>query len=407
MFNIGIMSQFSGLSRTVVLEMLYDGIDNTNTFLDTSDFHRRMVTVGSPTIQGNSGSFDGNGYIYTDGFPAFSDKDYSITGSFSISSWPTGFQDPAIFGYNNPVTVNPMGLLIGADADGLYKYKKLYFFVYDGVSNRHVIIHDADITLNTLHTFEVRRSGGVTRLFFDEVEATTSYASGTEVVISPSSRFCIGKGGSTLNLFNGTVFELVVEQAGTPIPVILLDAQFNALPFVDDTGNFLISNTNVAHSGGALAIFNHASPQNLEFVGSEVFNLQEKLTFEIYFAPTLIAYAAHTLFHIIGATSSLRVDSNGLYGTYSIYIDGALSGNVLENYNIGSGSTYFGYNQTGKLVIVYDPLAGTLQTFVNDVLDIDLTGLTPRVNENRTLYLSSPVASTLSADVDYFKVIKF
>lgn len=134
-----------------------------------------MITVGTPFVQGNNGVFDGNSYIYTDGFPAFSDKDYSITGSFSISSWPTGFQDPAIFGYNDPVTVNPLGLLIGADADGF------------------------------------------TRLLFDNVEATTSYASGTEVVISPSSRFCVGKGGSTLKLFDGTVFELVVEQAGTQI----------------------------------------------------------------------------------------------------------------------------------------------------------------------------------------------
>jgi len=166
MFNIGIMSQLSG-GLTKVLELLFNGADNSSVFLDTSSSNHTMTTVGTPTIQSNNGFFDGNGYIYTDGFPAFSDKDYSITGSFSISSWPHGFQDAAIFGYNDPITVNPLGLLIGADANGWYK--KLIFVVYDSVNFQHLIIHQTDITLNTLHTFEVRRSGGFTRLFFDDV----------------------------------------------------------------------------------------------------------------------------------------------------------------------------------------------------------------------------------------------
>ena len=67
-----------------------------------------------------------------------------------------------------------------------------------------------DIALNTVHNFEVRRSGGFTRLFLDSVEATTPYASGTETVISNSSRFCVGKGGSTASLFEGTMIESVV-----------------------------------------------------------------------------------------------------------------------------------------------------------------------------------------------------
>lgn len=202
------------VNRSVAVSKLllnFNGANNSNVFVDSSPSSHVMTTVGTPIQFNGKGIFDGNGYIYTDTLPAFLDKDYVITGSFSISSWPTGFQDPAIFGYNNPITLNPMGLLIGADADGLYKYKKLYFFVYDSVNLRSIVLHQTDITLNTLHTFKVIRSGGFTRLFLDDVEADTAYASGTETVISNSSRFCIGKGGSTLSLFSGTIDNFEVE----------------------------------------------------------------------------------------------------------------------------------------------------------------------------------------------------
>jgi len=211
MFNIGIMSQLSG-GLTKVLELLFNGADNSSVFLDTSSSNHTMTTVGTPTIQSNNGFFNGGGNIYTDTLSAWSDNDYTITGSFSISSWPAGFQNPAIFGYDAPITVNPLGLLIGASGDGA-NYKKLIFFVYDSVNIEHIIVHQTDITLSTVHTFEVRRSGGFTRLFLDSVEATTPYASGTQTVISNSSRFCVGKGGSTASLFEGTMIELVVYQA--------------------------------------------------------------------------------------------------------------------------------------------------------------------------------------------------
>ena len=196
------------------LLLTFSGANNSNVFVDSSVYSHTMTTVGTPIQFDGQGVFDGNGYIYTDTLPAFLDKDFVITGSFSISSWPTGFQDPAIFGYNDPITVNPMGLLIGAELDGLYKYKKLYFFVYDSVSLRRIVLHQTDITLNTLHTFKVIRSGGFTRLFLDDVEADTAYASGTETVISNSSRFCIGKGGSTLSLFTGVIAEINVVVKG-------------------------------------------------------------------------------------------------------------------------------------------------------------------------------------------------
>lgn len=182
-----------------------------------------------------------------------------------------------------------------------------------------------------------------------------------------------------------------------------IDAQFNTFPLVDSAGNYTINNVNVGQSGGH-AIFDGTSPQYLTFIGAETFNLQEKLTFEILFSSSLIAYQVHTLLDLSGPTSYLVIQHSGLGATYTVFLTGSTGGNT-DNYTITGGNTFFGLFQGGTLKLVYDPSLGTLKTYVNGVLDINQTGITARVNETRTMCLSSPTLPRLSANVDYFKVI--
>lgn len=186
----------------------FDAVDSSSVFVDGSTYNNTMTNVGMPTIAGNKGIFDGNSYIYTDTLPSFLDKDFEITGKFTISTYAGGFQAPAIFGYNEPITTNPMALEI--IPYGTY-YKRLHFVIYDGVNIPHDIYHQTDVSLNVEHTFKVERALGVVRLWLDDVEADTSYAIGSETVISNNSRFCIAKGGSTYALFEGKIDDVSVS----------------------------------------------------------------------------------------------------------------------------------------------------------------------------------------------------
>ncbi len=177
---------------------------------------------------------------------------------------------------------------------------------------------------------------------------------------------------------------------------------FNSLPFVEDSGNFTIQNVNVGHAGSVAEFRN--TPTHLTFVGSEPFNLQRVLEIEVYFTSYKLAYQTHTLLDLSGATSYLVIRHNGLYATYTVYLTGSTGGNT-DDYVIEGSSTVFGLFQSGNLKLIYNPSLGTLKTYVNDVLDIDQTGITPRVNETRTLHLSSPTLPSFEGDVDYFRVL--
>lgn len=183
----------------------------------------------------------------------------------------------------------------------------------------------------------------------------------------------------------------------------LIDAQFNVFPFVDSSGHFTIANTNVTQSGSTYAIFNGTNPQYLEFVGSEDFDLTLGIDVEIQLTNTLIAPAGHDVFELKGATSYLAVQIYNM-GTYAVYLTGATGGNT-DNYIIVGGLT-LPILQGKTFRIVYDAVAGTLKTYVDGVLDINQSGITPRINESRVMYLSTVTYTSyqLSADVDYFIV---
>ena len=194
------------------LLLTFSGANNSNVFVDSSSFNHTITTVGSPIQLNGLGVFDGNGYIYTDTLPSFLAKDFTITGAFSISSWPSGFQNPAVFGYANGTGVSHLGILVGGAVGGL-GYKKLIFMTRDEVGSTHYIVHQDDITLNIAHTFKAERLGGVVKLFIDDIEASSSYAIGSTSLTNDSSRFCIGGGGPLVELFVGTVDELNVSIA--------------------------------------------------------------------------------------------------------------------------------------------------------------------------------------------------
>lgn len=186
------------------------------------------------------------------------------------------------------------------------------------------------------------------------------------------------------------------------------NCDFNAFPFVDSLGNFTVSNTNVTQSSGTYAVyavFDGTSPQYLTFSGAETFNLQESIDIEVLLTDTLVASLAHTIFELKGATSYLLVQITHNIGKYQVFLTGATGGNA-DNYVLAGGYD-FGFAQTRNLRVVYDAVAGTLKTYMDGVLDINQSGITPRINESRTMYLSTITytSNQLSADVDYFKVL--
>jgi len=184
-----------------------------------------------------------------------------------------------------------------------------------------------------------------------------------------------------------------------------LYCNFNAFPFVDSYGNFTVNNTNVTQSSGYLAVFDGSSPQYLSFSGSENFNLQELIDIEVQLTNTSPAALAFTIFELKGATSYLVVQITVNIGKYQVFLTGATGGNA-DNYVLAGGYD-FGFAQNKNLRVVYDAVAGTLKTYVDGVLDINQSGITPRINESRTMYLSTITytPTQLSADVDYFRVL--
>lgn len=213
MFPLALLNASSPpVDYDTVLWLKFEGTNGSNSFVDESPLANTMTTVGTPTIQGNQGFFDGGGYIYTDTVPAFLDKDYEITGEFLITAYPTGVQEPAIFGYESNTPTTPLALRIIP-----YAYtgnlNKLNLEVYDGLNVSHSLFHQTVPSLNVEHTFKVERTDGVVRLWLDEVEADTNYAIGTETIISNVSRFCVGRSGAGYLLFSGTVDNIVVKQS--------------------------------------------------------------------------------------------------------------------------------------------------------------------------------------------------
>lgn len=205
--NLGILCQVNASISDLLLN--FDGANNTNLFIDDSSSHHTMVTVGTPIQFDGQGVFDGNGYLYTDTLPKFLDKDFVITGKFSIQGWPSGFNNPAIFGYKHDRGVGQIGLLIGGAVGGL-GYKKLAFMTRDEIATTHYIVHQDDITLNVEHEFKAERLNGVVRLFVDDVEAVSSYAIGSALICDNSDRFCVGGSGAFIELFVGAIDELNV-----------------------------------------------------------------------------------------------------------------------------------------------------------------------------------------------------
>ena len=187
------------------LLLTFSGANNSNVFVDSSSSNHTITTVGTPIQFDGKGVFDGNGYIYTDTLPKFLGKDFVITGKFKITSWPSGFQAPAIFGYND-LAAQPISLEIAPDS--VWFYKKLY--VRTTAITQDYLIHQTDITLNVEHTFKIERKDGFIQLYLDDVEANTKTSVGSNQLHDGATRFCIGKGGSTLALYEGKVDELNV-----------------------------------------------------------------------------------------------------------------------------------------------------------------------------------------------------
>jgi hypothetical protein len=182
-----------------------------------------------------------------------------------------------------------------------------------------------------------------------------------------------------------------------------LDAQFDAFPFVDSAGHFTINNVSVAQASSDIAVFDGTHPQYLEFIGAETFDLQSSVDIEVLLTNTLgVSPSTHTIFELKGSTSYLVAQIYN-FGVYAVFLTGATGGNT-DNYSIVGTGTPLGLAQTKTLRVVYDAVAGTLKTYIDGILDINQSGITPRISESRVLYLSSITYPELHADVDYFRV---
>jgi len=186
-----------------------------------------------------------------------------------------------------------------------------------------------------------------------------------------------------------------------PVPPYLIDAQFNQFPFVEDSGHFTINNVNVAQGGGSLALFNATTPQYLEFLGAETFNLSQGIDIELQVQNDFASAAYESLFELKGTTSYLVVSINN-FSTYTLLLTGATGGNS-DNYTI-IGSLPAPHLNPFNMRIVYDAVAGTLKTYINGALDINQTGITQRIVENRVMYLGTISYGNPEMEVDYFKV---
>jgi len=181
-----------------------------------------------------------------------------------------------------------------------------------------------------------------------------------------------------------------------------LNCNFDAFPFVDSLGNFTVNNTSVTQASSHLAVFDGTHPQYLEFIGAETFDLQQNLDIEVQLTNTTPALLAYTIFELKGATSYLVVQITANIGKYHVFLTGATGGNA-DNYDLAGGYD-LSFAQTKTLRVVYDAVAGTLKTYIDGILDINQSGITPRISESRVLYLSSITYPELHADVDYFNV---
>ena len=183
--------------------------------------------------------------------------------------------------------------------------------------------------------------------------------------------------------------------------IYALDANFNVFPFVDDAGNFTIQNDNSVTFDTDHAIFNKTSGQKLQFIGSETFNLQEKLEIECRVRNEATGQGQHTLFELVGSSSLLRLTMQN-NSAYRLVLTGATGGNI-DNYDV-LGGINITYENYVDVKVIFDAIAGTLKSYVNNVLDINISGITPRLNESRVMNLSGYTTLPLKAWVDYFRV---
>lgn len=186
-----------------------------------------------------------------------------------------------------------------------------------------------------------------------------------------------------------------------PVSPYLIDAQFNQFPFVEDSGHFTINNVNVAQGGGSLALFNATTPQYLEFLGAETFNLSQGIDIELQVQNDFASAAYESLFELKGTTSYLAMSINNTT-TYTVFLTGATGGNS-DNYTI-IGALHTPFLAPFNFRIVYDAVAGTLKTYINGALDINQTGITQRIVENRVMYLGTISYGNPEMDVEYFRV---
>ena len=183
--------------------------------------------------------------------------------------------------------------------------------------------------------------------------------------------------------------------------IYALDANFNVFPFVDDAGNFTIQNDNSVTFDTDHAIFNKTLGQKLQFIGSETFNLQEKLEIECRVRNEAIGQGQHTLFELAGSSSLLRLTMQN-NSAYRLVLTGATGGNI-DNYDVLGGMN-IGYGNYADVKVIFDATAGTLKSYVDNVLDRNISGITPRLNESRVMNLSGYTTLPLKAWVDYFRV---
>lgn len=183
--------------------------------------------------------------------------------------------------------------------------------------------------------------------------------------------------------------------------IYALDANFDVFPFVDDAGNFTIQNDNSVTFDTDHAIFDKTSGQKLHFIGSETFNLQKNIEIECRVRNNSLGEGGHTLFELVGSNSylGLSIQNNSIYG---LYLTGSTGGNT-DNYAVLSSNSII-YENYVTVKINYDATAGTLKSYLNGVLDINISGITPRLDESRVMYLSGFAANPLKAWVDYFRV---
>lgn len=182
----------------------------------------------------------------------------------------------------------------------------------------------------------------------------------------------------------------VLCQRKTPVFNGILNAEFNAFPFVDSTGNFTINNNGGVALVGNSAQFDLATAnQTLQFVGNNglgtnAFNFQQDFVLEFRVSNALMG-SAQTVFDIKDIA-----DNSGSHAQRMRLRAGADGGCALDYIGSGSaGGIYLGGSAevVRTIRVEFTASNGNVKIYNDNVLGFTSSGNSARSSLPRTLTL--------------------